>query len=312
MSDTAAWLVDRILKPELRWRQYVVTFPAPVAVGLCFRTELAAAVTRVCIRVLFEHQRGRADARARGRPKPAAVVWIQRFSDGAVCWWHLHILAPDGVFRQLPNSLDVPFETQPAPRPKEVVDLVGRIARRVTGLVQRRTVGSDGPLLERCALEPATAERRPTPPPGRVRRPDPLRAECDGFTVHAATSVGPHDSAALERLCRYLARPPIAAQRLSLLPDGRVSLRLKRPRRGVRRFVFEPPAFIARMAALIPRPMTHQVLYFGALSAASPLRPHILPTPPPPTSSRPTAPARPKRMSHAERSLQRRLRAELR
>ncbi|WP_437479089.1 transposase [Sorangium sp. So ce1014] len=35
-----------------------------------------------------------------------------------------------------------------------------------------------------------------------------------------------------ERLCRYGARPPFSLERLSLLPDGRVAYRLRRPRRN--------------------------------------------------------------------------------
>jgi hypothetical protein len=31
----------------------------------------------------------------------------------------------------------------------------------------------------------------------------------------------------LERLCRYAGRPPVAIERLSLLPDGRLLYRLK-------------------------------------------------------------------------------------
>jgi len=34
----------------------------------------------------------------------------------------------------------------------------------------------------------------------------------------------------LERLCRYAGRPPVAIERLSLLPDGRLLYRLKRRR----------------------------------------------------------------------------------
>jgi hypothetical protein len=94
MSDTAAWLVDRVLFRAARWRQYVITFPAPLAVGLCFRAELTTAVTNVCMRVLFEHQRGRAKTDAPGLPRPAAVVWLQRFSDGAGAWLHLLCEAP--------------------------------------------------------------------------------------------------------------------------------------------------------------------------------------------------------------------------
>ena len=278
MSDTAAWLVDRVLFRAARWRQYVITFPAPLAVGLCFRAELTTAVTNVCMRVLFEHQRGRAKTDAPGLPRPAAVVWLQRFSDGAGAWLHLHILAPDGVFRQLPRTLEVPFEPQPEPTPAEVRALVRRIADRVTRLLERRAAtASDDALLERCATQPAKAIRRPTPLTGRARAPNPLRAEYQEFTLHAATSAPPNSPDPLERLCRYMGRPPIPSKRLRRLEDGRIEFTLKRPRRGVTKLVFEPVAFLARLAALIPRPGQNLIRYFGGLSAASPIRARILP-----------------------------------
>jgi hypothetical protein len=43
-----------------------------------------------------------------------------------------------------------------------------------------------------------------------------------GFSVHANVAVPVRDRKRLERLCRYVARPPVATERLSLLPDGRV------------------------------------------------------------------------------------------
>ena len=42
----------------------------------------------------------------------------------------------------------------------------------------------------------------------------------------------PCDDEGRERLCRYGARPPFSLERLSLLPDGRVAYRLRRPRRN--------------------------------------------------------------------------------
>jgi hypothetical protein len=38
----------------------------------------------------------------------------------------------------------------------------------------------------------------------------------------------PNDRAGLERLCRYVLRPPFAQERLRLRADGRVALELKR------------------------------------------------------------------------------------
>lgn len=61
---------------------------------------------------------------------------------------------------------------------------------------------------------------------GRTYRLPPRCAACDGYTLHAGTAVGPKDREGRERLCRYLARPPLARSRLAELPDGLVRLEL--------------------------------------------------------------------------------------
>jgi hypothetical protein len=48
-----------------------------------------------------------------------------------------------------------------------------------------------------------------------------------GFNVHANTCALANEPERLEILVRYLARPPIANDRLSELPDGRLALKLK-------------------------------------------------------------------------------------
>jgi len=53
-------------------------------------------------------------------------------------------------------------------------------------------------------------------------------ASVEGFSVHAGVCVPARDRMRLERLARYAGRPPLATERLSLLPDGRLLYRLKR------------------------------------------------------------------------------------
>lgn len=66
------------------------------------------------------------------------------------------------------------------------------------------------------------------------------------------------------------------------------------------RLVFDPLAFLARIAALVAPPYFNTIRYLGALSSASPLRSSVLPVPPDPTATRPTAPSRPKHMPHRD------------
>ena len=73
-----------------------------------------------------------------------------------------------------------------------------------------------------------------------------------------------HERGKLDRLCRYMARPPVAEERLSVDGDGLVVLELKRAfRGGTTHVLFEPEDFIARLAALVPRPRAHLVRYHG-------------------------------------------------
>ncbi|HJZ75828.1 MAG TPA: transposase, partial [Vicinamibacterales bacterium] len=72
----------------------------------------------------------------------------------------------------------------------------------------------------------------------------------DGFDLHANVWVGTHDRAGLERLCRYILRPPFAQERMRLRGDGRVALELKRAwHDGTRELVFEPLEFLAEHVA---------------------------------------------------------------
>ena len=57
----------------------------------------------------------------------------------------------------------------------------------------------------------------------------PLTAARDGFSLNAAVACQARQRAKLERLCRYMSRPPIALQRLSLDGDGLVVYELKHP-----------------------------------------------------------------------------------
>ena len=52
---------------------------------------------------------------------------------------------------------------------------------------------------------------------------------CEDFNLHAKTHTGAVDDDARARLLRYVLRPPLSQERLTVLPDHRVRLTLKRP-----------------------------------------------------------------------------------
>jgi putative transposase len=83
-------------------------------------------------------------------------------------------------------------------------------------------------------------------------------AQYAGFSLHAGLGVEADQREKLERLARYVSRPPVSVERLSLTAQGQVRYRLKTPDRdGTTDIVLEPLDFIVRLAALVPPPRVH-------------------------------------------------------
>jgi len=78
--------------------------------------------------------------------------------------------------------------------------------------------------------------------------------------------------------CRYVARPAVATERLSILPDGRVSYRLRHKwRDGTTHVLFEPLELVEKLAALVPPPRFNLVRYSGIFAPAACWRSQIVP-----------------------------------
>ncbi|HIN78612.1 MAG TPA: hypothetical protein EYM97_07255 [Gemmatimonadetes bacterium] len=108
---------------------------------------------------------------------------------------------------------------------------------------------------------------------GKPHQLPPRCATCDGYTVHAGVVIGARNREGLKRLCRYIARPPLAKDRLRIRPNGSVQLLLKRPwSDGTIAIAMTALELVERLAALIPPPRKNQVLYYGVLAASRPLR----------------------------------------
>jgi hypothetical protein len=96
-------------------------------------------------------------------------------------------------------------------------------------------------------------------------------AAVQGFSLHAGVAIGGQDRKRIERLCRYISRPPIARERLSELPDGRIAYQLRhRWRDGTTHVVFEPKELLEKLAVLVPWPRSNALRYLCVLSRRSP------------------------------------------
>jgi hypothetical protein len=98
------------------------------------------------------------------------------------------------------------------------------------------------------------------------------------MSLHAGVAVPARDRPRLERLCRYVARPPLANERLEARADGSLSLRLKtRWRDGTTHILMERRELIERLVPLIPPPRAHQVRYHGILAPCASYRDQVVP-----------------------------------
>jgi len=195
-------------------------------------------------------------------------------------------LIPDGLFEQRHDG-HVRFVPLLAPSDDDVHRICAQVAWRVDRLLQRYADGlelvdpDEAPAANlTLALAPCTSSRISNEGwehPQQARR---LCADVDGFSLYAGTSVAAEDRAGLERLCRYGLRSSFALSRLSLLDDGRVCYRLKRPwpgPGGVTQLVLDPVDFLARLAHLLPPPRSNLVRYYGAFAPNAAIRARLLP-----------------------------------
>ena len=107
-------------------------------------------------------------------------------------------------------------------------------------------------------------------------------AGCDGYNLHAGVGIGANEREALERLCRYVLRPPLGKERLVERDDGTIELGMKRAwSDGTTSLVFTPTELTEKLAALIPPPRANQILYHGVFGAHAAWRKEIVPPPAP-------------------------------
>jgi hypothetical protein len=163
-----------------------------------------------------------------------------------------------------------------APEPRPVK---GKGVHKVEGATQDARPAAQAPAGPGQRRDPRGRQaRRLQMLGGRPYRLPPRCASCDGYSLHAGVSIGARDRKGLERLCGYIARPPLAKRRLESRKDGTVEIRLKQPwADGTGAIQLSRLELKERLAALVPPPRQNQALYHRVLALRAAWREEIVP-----------------------------------
>lgn len=299
MAESAALLVDEVL-PEQPMRQWVLSFPFQLRFLFASRPEIMGRVLGIVYRVIATHlikKAGQTHATAR----TGAVTLIQRFGSALNLNIHFHMLFLDGVYIDNPQG-SARFRWVKAPTSQELTQLARTIAHRVgrflerQGLLERDAENSylasdavdDDPMNQllghsityRIAVGSQAGRKVFTLQtlPASDEPFDDGVGKVAGFSLHAGVAARADERKKLERLCRYISRPAVSEKRLSLTPNGNVRYQLKTPYKdGTTHVIFEPLDFIARLAALVPKPRVNLTRFHGVFAPNSKHRALVTP-----------------------------------
>jgi len=284
---------------------------------LAFDGKLLGQVLRIFIDTVAANYRKHLAERGIPNGKHGAVAVIQRANSDLRCNPHVHAIFLDGLYAPDRDGKGFMFHPAPAPTQGDVEAIVERASKRILRFLERRgvitlvtapgdgevtvvtdeTMGEQDPLLAQLLAAATTG----APPAGPANKRKPLCIVLDpdahpvtkgnlcgqhaGFNLHGATKVAANDVQGRLALCKYILRPPLANDRLTIIDDDHVRLDFKKPwSDGTSAVELASRALIARSAALVPPPRRHLTGYFGVLSSHSSLRSQCVPVPVPETT----------------------------
>ncbi|MGB5707046.1 MAG: IS91 family transposase [Arenicellales bacterium] len=304
MVESAALLIDDVL-PRLPMRQWVLSVPFQLRYLFASQPQAMGKVLGIVYRAIETHLIHQA-GQTRNTARTGAVTLIQRFGSALNLNIHFHMLFLDGVC--IADHQPLVFRRTKVPAPEVLDRLIQTISHRIgrylerTGLLVRDVENSylqldavDESAMDdllghsityRIAFGPQAGRKAftlQTVPAREEESNNPRLAKVNGFSLHAGVAAQAHQRSKLERLCRYISRPAVSTERMALTNQGNIRYTLKTPYRdGTTHIILEPLDFMARLAALIPKPRVnltrfHGVFVRGGLPPNSALRKQITP-----------------------------------
>jgi hypothetical protein len=235
MADTAKHLLEEVI-PPVSVRQWVLSMPYAFRFLLATRPEFLRRALAIYHRTINRFYLNEAKALELKNPKIGAISVIPRFGGALNLNVHFHTIYMDGVFYENESGKEV-FE-EIIPTHEQVIQLTGILKSRFARAMEKEldAWSDDDSHSEIQAQSVRNRDENFRLPMQIGKSCDPPFQEfkgtrcCydDGFSLHAKVKILGHQREALEHLCRYIMRGPIASEISYLIATHPAS----RPLRG--------------------------------------------------------------------------------
>lgn len=307
MNEAELKIVEEIF-PQENARQWVLSLPMPARFFCSRNKKLINTFVSIFHQTICRLIRRKLKVDQVKGAKPGGIVFIQRLGGALNLNVHFHAIFLDGGYSVSKDDGKINYhELADNLTPEDIEWAVTTIAKRAYKELAKQDLIDE----ESNAREPddpdgidlcdgasvrnmiAFGERAGkkvrrltlvTDPEGKVAvSKGHLVAELNGFNLKADKLIKSHQRWKLSRLVRYVARPPLATDRLTKSDDGQtIRYAMKRPwSDGTTQIVLSNIELIEKLAAAVPPPRGHLVRYVGALGPNSKIRAQIVPLPKP-------------------------------
>ena len=291
MAESAAHLVDEVF-PHKPLRQWVLSFPFPLRILFAKDPQLMGLVLNPVNRAISTYLIKKAGLKKKSGAKTGSVTFIQRFGGSLNLNIHFYIMYLDGVYSFEREKARFHFLTPPSQ--SELDNLLKTLAQRTVKLLKKRglivrTEGTENQFLNlkdpeaidhihsssityRIAFGKYKGQKALTLGvipnfKAQKEKKKPFLSKYSSFSLHAGISCSAPNRKKRERLCRYISRPSLSEQRLSINVQGQVVYKLKTAyRKGTTHIILDPLDFLSRPTSLIPRPRIHLTRFHGVFA----------------------------------------------
>jgi hypothetical protein len=282
MNDEAAHIVDNVL-PEVATRQWVLSFPYKLRYQMAHNSKLTNKILSIFAQSIALYQKKKAKKLGIKNSKSGSVTFIQRFGSALNLNVHFHSLFAAGVFYKVGDGF-YEFFRLPEPTQDELAIIARQIQEKVFRFTKKfeeqdQPAFDEGSLTDIAAMSISHKAGFGERFGQGLRRygtkrievdvdsSDPYSVNVGGFSLNAKVWVGGRDREKLEKLIRYMARGPIATERLTESFPNQLLYKMKTPwRDGTTSVSFSPLDFIARLVALVPPAKMNLVRYHGVFA----------------------------------------------